>query len=230
MMGRCGSVGFARSWMRALFAVDAGVSSRGVWRIGVLVSACVAVVFGCLVVAIGVRDTLGATAGVVQRAAVVASWLSAGVAAWWWAGNQAALDRDRGIAQLLAVHGVSVGQLGVVGWVVTSWRIAWLLMIATLPVAVAAWVTSMAVGAGMWRGLQVLSFAAYCMVAGMVLGGMSYGCARWTNRWGRLWFVALVLIPWAVQEVLIPTEAGVGSVPSLLGALAKGASRFGGAL
>lgn len=213
-----------------MFVVDAGVSSHGVWRIGVLVSGFVAVLFGCLVVVIGVRDTLGATVGVVQRAAVVASWLSAGLAAWWWAGNQAALGRDRGIAQLLAVHGVSLGQVGAVGWAVTSWRIARLLMIATLPVAVAAWVTSMAVGAGVGRGLQVLSFAAYCVVAGVVLGGVSYGCARWTNRWGRLWFAGLVLIPWVLQDVLIPTEAGVGSVPSLLGALAKGASRFGGAL
>lgn len=208
----------ARSAFRARVALcRERLSGAGFAQLGRVSSWAVALLFGGLAVAARLGEPLGLDArGLVAQAATYSLWLAGLPIALAAADDRARLDREDGIAALVASRGGSSAGLAIARLVAAMTTIARALAIPTLAVALAAlgtWTPGEGLGR-LARGL--LCAALFALSGGVVLGSAASLCERALFRRGRSLLLALVLVPWILADLV--GRPGL-SIPGALDAL-----------
>jgi hypothetical protein len=204
------------------------MATSGSWRFARAMGAFVAFWLTLAVVYLAAKGNGHEVHSVVTRAAVWVAWLSGSVLAWWCAADRAGIDRKEGIESLARMHGIHPRTLNIARVLTATLRTAALVALSALPVAVASLAAAPTPHDGLLRLLSLLPLGAFSLAVGLVAGALACGCGWLSPRYGRTWLTVIILLPWTLDGVLIPTRASVGSVPGLLGYLADLVTRAGG--
>jgi hypothetical protein len=58
----------------------------------------------------------------------------------------------------------------------------------------------------------------FSVVSAVILGVVASACRQWGHDRGRTWFLLVVLLPWPLAELVLPSKAAeLASIPGLLG-------------
>jgi hypothetical protein len=157
------------------------------------------------------------TVSLVARASGILTWVAGGIAALALAVPPKDGALSLGITALASSRGLDDRTIARAEMLAT---IRLLAEVIVVPVAgIAIFVSLIAAGGhldgGLWPLLGSVLFGA---VAAGVLGAVTALCRRWGGARGRSLLVAVVLVPWVLADLLLPTSsAELLSIPGLLG-------------
>ncbi len=214
--------------VRSIRLASACMALSGPWRAARALSVWLAFCFTSAVVYLAAKGHGHEVHSVVSRAAVWIAWLAGTILAWWAAGDRASVDRKEGIESLARIHGIDATTLAWGRTIAATCRVAALVGLATLPVAVASMASSPSLSDGLLRLLSLLPLGGFCLGVGLTAGALACACGWLSPERGRAWLLSLVVIPWALDGVLVGARANVASLPGMLGFLADLATRVGG--
>lgn len=219
----------ASTLLRAVQLTSARMTASLSWRLARFIGGGVAVVMTLSVVYLAVAGHGDDVQGAVTRTAVWVAWLGGTLMASWCAADRAGIDRKEGIEALARLHGIGAKELAWSRLLASTLRVSALVAFSSLPVAIAAMAASPSVGVGLSRLLSLLPLGAFALGVGLTAGAVATGCGWLSPRRGRSWLIAVVIVPWSLDGLLVPTRASVTSLPGLLGWLADLITRVGGA-
>jgi hypothetical protein len=153
----------------------------------------------------------------VGRAVAMLTWIAGGIATLALAGPSKDVASAQGIAALASSRGLDDEALSRAE-MAASIRI--LVEVIVLPtVAIGVFVFAFVVGGRLqgaaWPILGAITFG---LLASVVLGAVASGCRRWGGAQGRSWLLAVVFLPWMVEELVSGGhKGGYLSIPGLLG-------------
>jgi hypothetical protein len=202
-----GAVALARERLRTS---GAGRAARfGAWSTAL----------GFAAVAVSVRATDGkdaALAGTIAAAAPWIAWLAGAPLALAAAEDRRGADRREGILALASARGISSRGLSAARVVAAMTEITAAIGAPILALAVLTAALSGRLSEAFGRILLGLGGVAFAIVAGVTLGGLASACARAGGARGRWLFLAVVLLPWMLADLL---GARSWSIPGALAAI-----------
>jgi hypothetical protein len=213
--------------VRAVQLAGWRLAGSGAWHAAKAAALVLSVFFTASVVYLGLKGHGGQVAGALQRSSLWIGWAAGVMVAWWCATDRASADREEGVAALARLHGLRVEQFPAARGIAATVRLTVLVALALLPVAVATVATAPGVGAAAWRLSALLPLALFSGGVGLVGGGLAAACGAAAPRHGRALLASVVLVPWALEGLVVPGSARVGSLPGLLGFLAELAAQLG---
>lgn len=205
---------------RAYALTSARLTSSASFRLARLLGVLVALFFTLAIAYLAAKGRGYEVHGVVGRSAVWIAWLCGSLVALWCAGDRNGIDRTHGIDALARLNGISPPMLQVARVVSSTFRLARLVFLSSLPVAIASLAAAPSVRDGLFRLLSLVFLALFSLCVGLLAGALACICGSLSPRHGRAWLMALVLVPWTFDGILLKTGANMGSLPGLLGRLA----------
>jgi hypothetical protein len=153
----------------------------------------------------------------VGRAVAMLTWIAGGIATMTLAVPPKDVASAQGIAALASSHGLDNETIARAE-MAASVRI--LVEVIVLPtVAIGLFVFAFVAG-GRLQGAAwpLLGAIAFGFLASVVLGAVASGCRLWGGAQGRSWLLAVVLLPWLLEEQVFGGRGGAYlSIPGLLG-------------
>jgi hypothetical protein len=206
--------------MRAVRLADWRLAESGAWRFARGVSIVLSIGFASSVVYLAIAGKGAQVAGVLARAAILNAWITGLVLGGWNATDRASADEADGILGLARCHGLPIDSLPVARALAGWWRLSLLVLLGTLPVAAASIASAPTLSLVAWRLASLAPLALFSCGVGLVGGALASACGVWTPRHGKSLLAAIVVLPWALDGVLLVGHAHVGSLPGILGFLA----------
>jgi hypothetical protein len=185
-------------------------------RLGLAGGLAVAFVFAIAIVALRAGD--GARApldGLLESAAVWIAWVAGAPSALAAASDRRTLDREAGIEALFASRGIPARPLDAVRTAASMMLITRAVGLPLLALAVLAAALSASMAAALGRIGVGLALAVFAFITGVTLGALAAAAGRLGGRRGRLWFAAVVLVPWMLGDLV---GHSAWSIPGALGA------------
>lgn len=200
--------------------------SAGLAQLGRVGAWGVALALGGVAIVSRLGEPLGLDArGLVAEAACASFWVAALPIALAAADDRARVDREEGIALLVASRGGSIDGLAIARLVAAMGSVAIALALPTFAVALAALGTwSPGEGFGrLARGL--LAAGLFALSGGVVLGSAASLCERAALRRGRSLLFGLVLVPWILADLVGRPSLSIPGALDALVSLSLGVGR-----
>lgn len=157
------------------------------------------------------------TVSLVARSAAILTWMAGGIGALALSVPPKDTALATGIAALASAHGIDDRTIARAEAAAT---VRLLGEVIVIPVACIALFVSVIIAGGkldgaLWPMVGSVLFGA---VAALLLGLVTSACRRWGGPRGRTLLVAIVLVPWILTALLLPTRgAELLSIPGFLG-------------
>jgi hypothetical protein len=188
---------------------------------------CASVWFTACVIFLGVKGHRDEVASVVSTAAIVIGWLAGGIVGLWAASDRNKADCADGVLAMAQCHGISPDRLRIGRAAGAFVSLSCLVFLCTAPVCIASIACASGLKPALARGAALLVVGAFSCGVGLTGGVLGSACGAIAPRRGRTVLCALVLMPWAFDAVLPSARSAVGSLPGLLGFVAKLIHEFG---
>ncbi len=214
---------------RALRLSNARLAASGSWRFAKAAGVFLSFWLTLAVAYLAAKGFGHEVHAVVARSAVWIAWVGGSAVALWSAGDRARADHVEGIALLARTHGIEPRILAASRPMAVVLRVAALVMLTCLPVAVASLAAAPTVSDALMRLVSLLPLAGFALSVGLVAGPLAGACGWLSPRHGRSWLIAIVLFPWSLDGLLTTSRVQVGSIPGVLGFLADLVTKVGGA-
>jgi hypothetical protein len=157
------------------------------------------------------------TVSLVARSAALLTWIAGGIATLALAVPPKDTALVLGIAALASAHGIDDRTIARAEMAAT---IRLLGEVIVVPVTGIALFVSLIVAGGRLDGgiWPILGSVLFGLVAAVLLGIVTSACRTWGGPRGRTLLMVVVLVPWLLTELLLPTRvAELLSIPGFLG-------------
>jgi hypothetical protein len=151
------------------------------------------------------------------RAVAMLTWIAGGIATLTLAVPAKDVASAQGIAALASSRGLDDEAIARAE-MAASVRI--LVEVIALPtVAIGVFVFAFVLGGRLQGAVwPILGAVTFGLLASVVLGAVASGCRLWGGAQGRSWLLAVVFLPWMVEELVLGgRKGGYLSIPGLLG-------------
>ncbi|MFO0614597.1 MAG: hypothetical protein U0414_18575 [Polyangiaceae bacterium] len=157
---------------------------------------------GCAVALRSIDGPTAAIEGYVVLAARASAWLCGGLVALSAANQRAWTDRRDGVEILAAMRGVRGRALEVARFASVALEIARSTLVAPWGVGLLAVALAGSASSALSRALVLLSVTLFALVEGAVVGAVAYALDRLRPAGARGLLVAVVVLPWALLDLI----------------------------
>jgi hypothetical protein len=157
------------------------------------------------------------TVSLVARSAALLTWIAGGIAALALAAPPKDAALALGIAALASARGIDDKTIARAEMAATVRLLGEVIVVPVIGIAL---FVSLIVAGGRLDGAiwPILGSVLFGLVAAALLGIVTSACRRWGGRRGRTLLLVVVLVPWLLTGLVLPTRgAELLSIPGFLG-------------